>query len=199
MKVCPECNQAYASQDLQELRQLEYLINETATWQVETGIRAPYEERLQVLLKQLTSHLPEQGVKEPELPVTPSTEPVTQTPHVVINNKTPVFSGPGTEYTILGQAAPGKAANLIHISRNQRWFMINISKKFAPDGRGWVQARDVSPHYALDVPVFHAPPAPKEIEPKPAAAKPEPAPPAPPKEKVPFDQWLLSERNIKIA
>lgn len=199
VKVCPECNQAYASQDLQELRQLEYLIAETATWQVETGIRSPYEERLHILLKQLTSHLPEQGVKEPELPVTLSTEPVTQTPHVVINNKTPVFSGPGTEYTILGQAAPGKAANLIHISRNQRWFMIKISKKFAPDGRGWVQTRDVSPHNALEVPVFQAPPAPEEMAPKPAAAKPEPAPPGPPKEKVPFDQWLLSERNIKIA
>jgi hypothetical protein len=31
-----------------------------------------------------------------------------------------------------------------------------------------------------------------------AAAPPAP-PPAPPKEKIPFDQWLLSERNIKIA
>jgi hypothetical protein len=37
-------------------------------------------------------------------------------------------------------------------------------------------------------------------EPKAKAPKPAPArPPAPPKEKVPFDQWLLSERNIKIA
>jgi hypothetical protein len=37
---------------------------------------------------------------------------------------------------------------------------------------------------------------------EPAAARPGPAPappPAFPKEKVPFDQWLLSERNIKIA
>jgi hypothetical protein len=37
---------------------------------------------------------------------------------------------------------------------------------------------------------------------EPAAARPRPAPappPVPPKEKVPFDQWLLSERNIKIA
>ncbi len=55
-----------------------------------------------------------------------------------------------------------------------------------------------------------AAPAPKPVaaqvsaipatEPEVAKPKPEPPPPlAPPKEKVPFDQWLLSERNIKIA
>jgi hypothetical protein len=49
-------------------------------------------------------------------------------------------------------------------------------------------------------------PAPARVEAIPAAEPPvaeaepiPPAPPAPPKEKVPFDQWLLSERNIKIA
>jgi hypothetical protein len=74
-------------------------------------------------------------------------------------------------------------------------------------------------------PVFEAPPAPAPepaVAQAPAAPAPEslparavavaaaeppvakaeptaPAPPPPPKEKVPFDQWLLSERNIKIA
>ena len=45
-----------------------------------------------------------------------------------------------------------------------------------------------------------AAPALKPIpSPEPAPPKAEPAPPKPPKEQVPFDQWLLSERNIKIA
>lgn len=45
-----------------------------------------------------------------------------------------------------------------------------------------------------------ATPALKPIpSPEPVPPLAEPAPPKPPKEKVPFDQWLLSERNIKIA
>jgi len=43
------------------------------------------------------------------------------------------------------------------------------------------------------------PEPPPIIEPAPAPQPIEVKPPAPPKEKVPFDQWLLSETNIKIA
>jgi hypothetical protein len=50
-----------------------------------------------------------------------------------------------------------------------------------------------------DIPILQAPSLPDEAAPVPETPKPKPAPPEPPKEKVPFDQWLLSERNIKIA
>jgi hypothetical protein len=52
-------------------------------------------------------------------------------------------------------------------------------------------ALEPAPAKAIAVPA--AEPAVAKLEPAP------PPPPAPPKEKVPFDQWLLSERNIKIA
>ena len=59
-------------------------------------------------------------------------------------------------------------------------------------------ALEAAPAKAIAVPAAEpavAAAAPSVVEPAP---KPAP-PPAPPKEKVPFDQWLLSERNIKIA
>jgi hypothetical protein len=104
VRVCPTCGTAYALEDLQELRQLEFLLAETATWP-EADVRSkPYTERLAALKSRI-------------LPMPP-----------------PAAAG----------AAPQIAAPL---------------------------------------------PEP-EIEPLPARPAPEP---------IPFDQWLLSERNIKIA
>jgi len=123
VRVCPSCGMAYASQDLLELRQLEFLLQTTASWPGTEDLRQHYSGRLEALRARL---LP------PE---------------------------PGPE--VIGAAQP--AAKPVQIA-----------------------------------PVPAAVPA--RPEPAPAVTAPRPAPPPKPKaEAVPFDQWLLSERNIKFA
>jgi hypothetical protein len=107
--VCQTCGTAYASEDLLELRQLEFLLAEAATWP-EADVRSkPYAERLAALKARI-------------LPAPPAA------------------------------------------------------------------AAEAQPLEAVPQPA--APPAEPKIEPAPTQPAPEP---------VPFDQWLLSERNIKIA
>jgi hypothetical protein len=108
VKVCGSCGEAYASEDLLELRQLEFLLEETTAWEMAEPLRSPYIERLESLRNRLQKHAP----TEPEI-------------------------------------------------------------------------------------VVEAMPMPT---PEPVVAEPEPpSQPAPPQEQIPFDQWLLSERNIKLA
>jgi len=111
LKVCRSCGEAFADEDILAYHQLEYLVNETASWSAVEKYRVPYIEKLKTLRDRL------RGV--------PAAEPQPVEP-----------------------AAPA--------------------------------------------PVIEAPQViPEAVKP---VAKPEP-----PKEAVPFDQWLLSERNIKIA
>ena len=129
VRVCPTCNQAYASQDLLLLRQLEFLIEETAAWKGAEALRAPYLERMDELRSRLVR-------REPDSEVTPPVKPE-------------VLPEPVAAQVVEPEAVPIPAA---------------------------VTA------------------APSVI-----ATAPEPIPPPEPAEKVPFDQWLLSERNIKFA
>jgi hypothetical protein len=67
IRVCPKCNFAYASEDLLELHQLEYLLSETATWP-EADIRGKkYAERLAVL-KARISPVPIMSAEAEKLP-----------------------------------------------------------------------------------------------------------------------------------
>ncbi|UCC54413.1 MAG: hypothetical protein JSV68_10685 [Anaerolineaceae bacterium] len=124
VKVCPGCGETYASEDLQTMRQLEYLLQETAAWEGMEEQRSPYQEKLDQLRAR---------VVRPEPPIT--------TP-------TPV---------------PDQAAALATPEES-------------------IQAE----------PAPTAPPAAAVVQ-EPPAEK------VAPKEKVPFDEWLLSERNIKFA
>jgi hypothetical protein len=121
VKRCTHCGEAYVTEDLLILHQLEFLLKNTDSWNVSDALRAPYVERLDTLRARLVR-------KKPVKP-----EPVVKAEAAVV---------PQTE---------------------------------------------VAETAAVPVP-----------EPSAHVAVPPPAP-APPKEKVPFDQWLLSERNIKIA
>jgi hypothetical protein len=116
VKFCTSCGEAYASEDLLELHQLEFLVETTAEWDVPESVRYPYLERLKSLRDRVIHREP-----------VPSLEPT----------------------SIAAEAAPAIAAE--------------------PD----IQAEGVA--------------IPAKVE------------KAPSKEQVPFDQWLLSERNIKIA
>jgi hypothetical protein len=112
-KRCRDCGEAYVTEDLLTLHQLEFLLQKTESWNVADALRSPYVESYEALRARLVR-------KKPAEP-----EPVVKMEAVV-----------------------------------------------APQ------------------PVVAEPPAVEAVP---------PPVPAPPKEKVPFDQWLLSERNIKIA
>ncbi len=108
VRVCKTCGTAYTSQDLLELRQLEFLLAETAKWPEALARRQSYVERLAAL-------------------------------------KARLLPAPTPALTVSAAEAASPPATV--------------------------------------------------AEPPPVTA----APPPPRPEPVPFDQWLLSERNIKIA
>ncbi|MEN8242765.1 MAG: hypothetical protein ABFS17_12645 [Chloroflexota bacterium] len=130
LKVCPACGEAFANEDILAYHQLEYLVDETASWESVQKDRELYIEKL----KKLRSRL--RGIPDSETKPFKWTDPapVSETPQVIPEVAQPAATAP-----------------------------------------------------AIETPVGI-----------PEAVKP-PAEPKPPKEKVPFDQWLLSERNIKIA
>jgi len=57
---CRSCGEAYASRDLLELRQLEFLVEETAAWEVADALRSPYAERLEKLRTRFHRRAPPQ-------------------------------------------------------------------------------------------------------------------------------------------
>src|SRR5438046_2608977 len=65
-RVCQSCGTAYASEDLLELRQLEFLLEQTAAWPQAEGRRQPYGERLAVLKARI---LPAPGAPVPATPI----------------------------------------------------------------------------------------------------------------------------------
>ena len=119
VKICSDCGEAFVSQDVLELNQLQFMVDEMTQWEVPENIRQVYTQRLETLRQRLTRR---------PMPV--------------------------SEATV--ETAPAE-------------IQVPVPETLAVAAAVAAQ--------------------------EPAAVEPE----APPKEKVPFDQWLLSERNIKIA
>ncbi|NIM94832.1 MAG: DUF2157 domain-containing protein [Anaerolineales bacterium] len=118
VKVCRNCGEAYASQDILELRNLQFLLRTTAGWGVPEELRSPYEDRfleLQARLSRGKQEVEAQDIKKAAMEIA---EPVQDR------------SRPET--------SPDEVDRLVSRQRRER-------------------------------------------------------------ERVPFDQWLLSDRNIKIA
>lgn len=131
VRVCGNCGTTYASEDLLEYRQLEFLLTETSSWIEAAARRAPYVKRFQELKARLLPAPKPQPAPEPVAPPQPRPQPL---------QVAPMSPAP------MQQPKPIAAAQ-----------------------------------------------APAQIKPIP------PAPPKPKAEAIPFDQWLLSERNIKFA
>lgn len=134
VRVCGNCGTTYASEDLLEYRQLEFLLSETSSWLESVGRRAPYVKKFEELKARILPAKPE--------PLTVSVAPPQPKP----------------------QPAPVTPATVI--------------------------SQQPKPVIAVQAP---APPA------APVATPVPPQPQKPKAEAIPFDQWLLSERNIKFA
>jgi hypothetical protein len=127
VKVCTDCGEAYASEDLTTFRQLEFLLSETSHWEGVDLLREPYQDELEKLRSRLVKPKPaEPEIVEVEVP---ELEPV-----------------------------------------------------IVPE-----EAVEISPE-AIAAPSSVLRPTKEAVR---EVAK--------PVEKPPFDEWLLSERNIKMA
>jgi uncharacterized protein YraI len=71
-----------------------------------------------------------------------------------------VRSGPGTNYLILGTAAPGATAEVSGKSEDGLWWQVKISTAYISTGLGWVSADWVTTANTDSVPVVAAPPPP---------------------------------------
>ncbi len=66
-------------------------------------------------------------------------------------------SGPGTEYPDIGVAAFEDTGNIIGISEDGQWWVIEVPVSVAEDGQGWVSAAWVETSNAAGVPVVPTP------------------------------------------
>ncbi|MEA3327670.1 MAG: SH3 domain-containing protein [Chloroflexota bacterium] len=71
-----------------------------------------------------------------------------------------VRSGPGTQFPSYGVAAKGASAEVIGVSDDGGWWVVNLPVDIAPDGQGWASAEYVQVEGGEDMPVIPPPPMP---------------------------------------
>jgi len=75
-----------------------------------------------------------------------------------------VRTGPGTNYPVLGVAAPGAAAEVSGKSADGAWWQVKVSTTAISSGLAWVSADYVVTQNTESVPVVEGPPAPPPVE-----------------------------------
>ena len=82
-----------------------------------------------------------------------------------------VRSGPGTNYYILGVAAPGQTGEVSGVSEDGAWWQVKVPTNISADGLAWVSGGWVTTVNTDGVPVVAAPPPPPTtVEPAPPPA-----------------------------
>lgn len=71
-----------------------------------------------------------------------------------------IRSGPSTDYPSYGVAPVGSVAEVIGVSTDGGWWVINVPRSIAASGRGWVSAEYVRADNIGEPPVIEAPPMP---------------------------------------
>jgi len=109
----------------------------------------------------------------PEATIIPSTpEPEDPTATVTSRAGVNVRTGPGLEYDVLGTAPFGTELEVLGVSADGTWWVVNIPPAYG--GRGWVADEYVNVENAGDVPVVPAPPTPTPAATATATATPAP-------------------------
>ncbi len=100
-------------------------------------------------------------IKTPPLPKTGQLPPPdTNGPYAIATHYINVRSGPGTNYPVLGYAAPTASAEISGKSSDGQWWQVKVSIDFSSDGLAWVHGAYVNVFNVADVPVAEAPPVP---------------------------------------
>jgi uncharacterized protein YraI len=97
----------------------------------------------------------------------PPSPPAEGAPTAIATDYINVRSGPGTNYKILGVAAPGASAEVSGKSADSAWWQVVISTDYSISGYGWVSASYTTTRNTENVPVVDAPPAPPVVGPTP--------------------------------
>jgi uncharacterized protein YraI len=74
-----------------------------------------------------------------------------------------VRSGPGTNYPSYGVAPQGAQGEVIGVSPDGGWWVVDVPTEYSPDGIGWVSAEYVQTENVGDVPVVEPPPPPPPV------------------------------------
>ena len=100
-------------------------------------------------------------IKTPDLPsgITPAA-PASGAPALITIEPLNVRTGPGNEYTSLGQIPRGAILGVIGVSPDGEHYVVNIPQSIDQSGQGWVPVRYVSAENTSNVPVFQPPPLP---------------------------------------
>lgn len=98
-------------------------------------------------------------IKTPNLPnnITPAA-PASGAPALITREPLNVRTGPGNEYTSLGQVPRGAILGVVGISQDGEHYVVNIPMTIDPSGQGWVPARFVRAENVSNVPVVQPPP-----------------------------------------
>lgn len=230
VKVCEECGEAFASQDLHELHQAEYLLD----WLDEQRKSEVMGERTHKKLREIADKRRQelQDILVPPKPLRPADEIANELELVreimQLFSTQEIISMLGhqsainlnehlsKEVELLSQELGDQKTDILHptdIEIND--FILDSLENWHEEGLLLDSAalneyllaeraeilnpkpkKKVFPFPELIQEEAPAAPEPLPVSEK-APAKPLPAP-KPPKEKIPFDQWLLSERNIKF-
>jgi uncharacterized protein YraI len=97
----------------------------------------------------------------------PPAPPAAGAPTATATEYVNVRTGPGTNYRVLGVAAPGASAEVSGKSADSAWWQVMIPSQYSTSGFGWVSASYVTTQNADSVPVVDAPPAPPNVGPTP--------------------------------
>ena len=238
VRVCSSCDEAFATEDLRELDQLEYFLKEAEGLAIRESLRRPYKIKLEELKARI---LP---TPEPARPVEEITRELDMVRAVIplipswyddkyLNVQSSVnlkeYLSEEVE-NLLKELGDHQHTGLIPDELEVTGFILDSIEGWHNEGlvtasmklrKAIVLQREeiLSPppkvieEVIIPDPEPEPEPEPVKVEPEPVKAEPKPKPkpapvkvkappkpkPAPPKEKVPFDQWLLSERNIKVA
>jgi uncharacterized protein YraI len=90
----------------------------------------------------------------------PLPPPATSAPTATALEYVNVRTGPGTNYPVLGVAAPGTTGEVTGKSQDGAWWQVKVPTKYISTGLGWVSAGYVTTQNTANVPVVSAPPAP---------------------------------------
>jgi uncharacterized protein YraI len=102
-------------------------------------------------------------IQTPPLPETGQLPPPdTNGPYAVATDYINVRSGPGTNYTVLGFAAPTASGEISGKSADGQWWQVKVGSVFSEDGLGWVHGAYVKVFNVENVPVVEAPPVPSD-------------------------------------
>ena len=101
------------------------------------------------------------GTLPPSTIVPPA--PVPGAPLITTTDYVNLRSGPGTNYPVIGNAAPGASTTPTGISADGAWFQFAVPTSFFPAGYLWVSADFVVAINTSSLPVVDAPPPPPPV------------------------------------